>query len=1148
MDNKQIRKRYLVLFLALIMLIGTLPLNIFAEVEKADWTIDEKKEAEMSFWKLADVNEVVVVDNGEGMKTPCINYIGTYINAEGRTVVRVSFRVFQNLATAVWHKALFKFDNDLYNLIDFDDSGTGMYKGVENGDWHDSATYKEVAPFTKVVSSLSGAVNVKEQSLKNNKNLVGGNCRSEIPIDLVLKEGKTVADIKGQPHIQMRLTDKDYKRIFCVAGTGKAKDDPAKNDDSAVDENTLITPYNSYTFMTYIPSANNNADVNTVEDYNRDYQFYAANSYAKYNEAGGYLDVFHKQSKMNSGDNIGGENFAFRQVFNEEFAGVLKKQDESGTVAEVFPASQQGDMWKTAKPIKITMNDLNTSDNSDLNPGFQGIQVASNYKSTIKKKFAGLNTVLTTAKPGESYLNGATTEFNSGLPTITRYYIDKDAVAEKGLTKDDLASFDFYSTFILDSTKKLIEYTATNDTGKDIVLQPNSTIGLTYVDGKTSTPNTGLKKYSLTFGEGPYKIELRSNFEHTGTLKDKNVGSQYVYNLIPGMTIKAGEKITFRTMKYDTIPSKVILTLPGTDGDKTIDLVPGADGAELTTPRRLNYVTTYAGGSATQSGVNPDIDEIFTDSQNITGRTRYVGAKIKLFYPNNTDYEFTIADQKTRTKMNVNGAEVNGYTFTTEGKTGFAMPTGLVKDSQIGITNTDVKKASTPSDKAFEKVQAKVTFDLNGGKLATTVKSFEGFDTTKLPGTEFAYKLQRASDIEPVVRIAPMNEKAANEADYTPNGFKVANYIDHNGDALKDDALELRKIVIDKPTKDGVVFYGWTTKKVISVDEYNKLEELKTEDQAKDTTKTYKFTENSPILTGMTVYAFYGPVKSQVTNPKQTYDEANDKQYIEIQAEEGKSLPENATYKLVKKNDDGTYTPVKDLPSKVVDGKTVFDITDLTSDKFDPNADYYIETTETGKDPSYSDKPIKIDKVAPTITKDGDKNFTIVQDAYGYQVKITATANDNAGILRVYVADDKVNGYYKEDASEKTANLTESIQKQEGKDKTFTVTAVDKFGNKTEVKETVKPKVEPLGLEVLKPVNGKDFIYVTTSAGAKLEIIVINKDKTEKVLNDHNQVEETEKVQLINKDGTPFTLTKGQRIKITASKDGQVAHLTIRVR
>lgn len=602
-------------------------------------------------------------------------------------------------------------------------------------------------------------------------------------------------------------------------------------------------------------------------------------------------------------------------------------------------------------------------------------------------------------------------------------------------------------------------------------------------------------------------------------------------------------------MKYDTIPSKVILTLPGTDGNKTIDLVPGADGAELTTPRRLNYVTTYAGGSATQSGVNPDIDEIFTDSQNITGRTRYVGAKIKLFYPNNTDYEFTIADQKTRTKMNVNGAEVNGYTFTTEGKTGFAMPTGLVKDSQIGITNTDVKKASTPSDKAFEKVQAKVTFDLNGGKLATTVKSFEGFDTTKLPGTEFDYKLQRASDTAPVVRIAPMNEKAAGEEGYTPNGFKVDKYIDHNGDVLKDDALELRKFVSDKPTKDGVVFYGWTTKKVTSVEEFNKLEELKTEDQAKDTVKTYKFTENSPIISEMTVYAFYGPVKSQVTNPKQTYDETKDKQYVEVTPEEGKTLPTDATYKLVKKNEDGTYTEVEGLTQTTKeDGTPVFDITDLPSDKFDPEADYYIETTETGKDPSYSDTPIKIDKVGPSFTKDKDgKNITLVQDAYGYQVKVSANASDDAGILRVYAEKDKDNGYYKADASETTANLTESIQDQLGVEKTFTVTAVDKFGNKTETTQKVEPKAKPLELKAERPLGGTDYIYVTTIAGANLEIKVIDANKQEVLAMTHTQGEDTDEIKLV-KDGTPFELSKGQRIKITATSGDQTAKLTIRVR
>ena len=1146
MDNKQIRKRYLSLFLALIMILGTLPTNIFAEVEKADWTIDEQKEAEMSFWKLSDINEVVVVANAEGMKTPTINYIGTYINAEGRTVVRVSFRAFQNLATAVWHKALFKFDNDLYNLIDFTNPGTGMYKGTDNGRWHDADTYKEVVPFTDAVSSISGGVHVKEQNLKNNKNLVGGASRIEVPIDLVLNEGKTVADIKGQPHIQMRLTSEDYKRVFCVAGTGKAD-----NNTTDADQNLIVTPYNSYTFMTFIPSANNNADVNTVIDYNRDLQFYAANSYAKYNEQGGYLDVFHKQSKLNSTDNIGGEYFAFRQVFNEKFAEVLKPQDESGTVAEVFPANQQGDMWKNASPIQITKADLNDSNNSELNPGFVGIQVASNAKGNIGQNFAGLKTVLTTAAPQNSYLNSATTEFNSGLPTITRYYIDKDKVAEKGLKTDDLASFDFYSTFILDSTKKFIEYTATNDTGADIVLAPNSNLRLTYADNKTSTPNTDLEKYSLTFGDDAYKIELRSNFKHVGGGPlQPGRGREYEYNLIPGMTIKTGEKITFRTMKYDTPPSKVTLTLPSKDGNKTIDLLPGAGGAEKTTPRRLNYITTYAGGSATQSGVNPDIDELFTDSQNITGRTRYVGAKIKLFYPNNTDYEFTIADQKTRTKMKVNGAEVNGYTFTTEGQNGFTMPTGLVKDSVIGITNTDVKKASTPSEKVFEKVQAKVTFDLNGGKLATTVKSFEGFDNTKLPGTEFAYKLQRANDTAPVVRIAPMNEKAAGAADYTPNGFKVDNYIDHNGDELKGDALELRKFVSDKPTKDGVVFYGWATKKVTSVDDYNKLGELKTADQAKDTVKTYKFTENSPILSEMTVYAFYGPVKSQVTNPKQTYDEEADKQYVEITpAEEGKPLPTDATYKLVKKNEDGTYTEVEGLTQTTKeDGTPVFDITDLPSDKFDPEADYYIETTETGKDPSYSDTPIKIDKVGPSFTKDKDgKNITLVQDAYGYQVKVSANASDDAGILRVYAEKDKDNGYYKADASETTANLTESIQDQLGVEKTFTVTAVDKFGNKTETTQKVEPKAKPLELKAERPLGGTDYIYVTTIAGANLEIKVIDANKQEVLAMTHTQGEDTDEIKLV-KDGTPFELSKGQRIKITATSGGQTAKLTIRVR
>ena len=367
----------------------------------------------------------------------------------------------------------------------------------------------------------------------------------------------------------------------------------------------------------------------------------------------------------------------------------------------------------------------------------------------------------------------------------------------------------------------------------------------------------------------------------------------------------------------------------------------------------------------------------------------------------------------------------------------------------------------------------------------------------------------------------------------------------------KESQVELKT---ENPKMDNKEFYGWTTKIVNTVDEYNKLEELKTEDQAKDTVKTYKFTENSPILSEMTVYAFYGPVKSQVTNPKQTYDEDNDKQYIEITpAEEGKPLPTDATYKLVKKNEDGTYTEVEGLTQTTKeDGTPVFDITNIPSDKFDPNEDYYIETRETGKNPSYSDNPIKIDKVGPRFTKDiDDKNITLVQDAYGYQVKVSANASDDAGILRVYAEEDKSveNSYYDVNASKITANLSESIQEQGGVEKTFKVTAVDKFGNKTTVEQTVEPKAKPLELKAERPLADTDYIFVTTSKGASLVITVINKNKTDALTMNHNQVNDTDEIKLVNTDGSAFTLTKGQRIKITATtSDDQTAKLTIRVR
>lgn len=919
MQKKNYLRKTLALVMAFLMVVTMMPVNVFAETYKekgsseektTDWTIDEKKEAEMSYWKLSNLNELTVVANAEGIKTPSINYIGTYINEDGDTVIRVSFRMFQNLSSAVWDKLLFKFDKDFYKLINFDNPKTGMYKDKIDGRWHDSSTYKEIAPFVDCVSSISGSVNVKEQSLVNNKSKVGGSARIEIPIDLVLKKGKTVDDIVGQPHIQMRIVDDNYLRVFCVAGTGKAKDDPENNDDSKVDKNTLITPYNSYTFMTFVPSKNNNSDVGTVEDYNLDYQFYAANSYAKYNEKGKYLDVFHKQSKLASGDNIGKENFAFRQVFNEKFAKVLKPQDVSGTIAEVFPASQQGDMWKNSLPIKITQSDLNNSKNSSLNPGFTGIQVASTkYNTKIGVNFAGLKTVLTTDSPKVSFLNGSTTEFNSGLPTITRYYIDPDKLAAEGLTNDDLASFDFYSTFILEGSKKFIEYSASNSTGSDIVIPPNSNLAFSYSNGATSTPNTSLNQYSLTIGEGPYKIELRSNFKHTGSPR----GLNYEYYLVPGMTIKAGEKIIFRTMKYNEkdVPRQVELTLPGKNGNKTIILKPGTNGPEMNTPRRLNFITTYTGGSASQTNLPPDVDEIFTDSKNITGRTRYKLAKMRLYYPDNTDFEFTIDDNPLKDVI-VNGTTLKGYTFTTDNKSGiytkngveestareFAMPT-LKKDMPIDVTNRDELKASVASDKVTEQVQAKVTFK-PGGPLGDDVS----YEKIAPLNKDYLYKMVEEQDPSDNTKTI---KKFVKNDEYKGNGFgeldkdneviagtldnikvdtnqvidvdgqKMINYINHDGKTYdinntdtaianeQKQALAKRQWpVVEKDGSkfiNGKVLIGWTT--------------VKLEDDANGTAaqKYYKLVENKKVVDDLTDWT-KAKTDACVYNSKSPMDEA----------------------------------------------------------------------------------------------------------------------------------------------------------------------------------------------------------------------------------------------------------------------------------
>lgn len=448
---------------------------------------------------------------------------------------------------------------------------------------------------------------------------------------------------------------------------------------------------------------------------------------------------------------------------------------------------------------------------------------------------------------------------------------------------------------------------------------------------------------------------------------------------------------------------------------------------------------------------------------------------------------------------------------------------------------------------------------------------FYGWTTTKLSDNDVAgynkLKELTAKEVEKVVeaRKAVINK----ELEITDN-IETAAKLRSEATSLKAQAKELEREAANKNEPEKTIILNQADlykKQADSKESEAKVldEKLRTLNIDLNTAKAaynkaqdefaendFKFTKNSPVLESMTVYAFYGPFKSEVTNPKQTYDDEADKQYIEIEAEDG-SLPANANYKLVTKNEDGTYNEVVGLTiTQKADGTPAFDITDIPSDKFDPNKEYYIETKEEGKQPSYSDNPINIDKVAPTFVKDQDGNELIVKpDELGYYVEVSTTAEDEAGILRVYVNDEKEDGYHDAKAEKPSAGLDKTPSNLQGEEKEFTVTAVDKFGNKATVKYTQAKTLLPLPLGIDRPYKGDDAVYVQTKQGASLKITVYDRRGNEKFTMTATQdTDGISEIKLLNSNNEPYELAdKGGKVVIEASLDGWKSNIvTSRIR
>lgn len=170
---------------------------------KANW---ENKIKDKSRWKVEDDQNLVRVGGGDPVQMNDIDYDGTFVDANGRTVLRLVYKEKSQAVSAIWHRGLINF-GDLDKYIDYDHS----YVLGKDG----KTQYK----FEDVQNVLGKGFDLRSAVGDRTNN------RSNLPINLVLREGVDLKKLGDQNYIvQMRLTDGNYKRVYAYAPNGTSMD------------------------------------------------------------------------------------------------------------------------------------------------------------------------------------------------------------------------------------------------------------------------------------------------------------------------------------------------------------------------------------------------------------------------------------------------------------------------------------------------------------------------------------------------------------------------------------------------------------------------------------------------------------------------------------------------------------------------------------------------------------------------------------------------------------------------------------------------------------------------------------------------------------------------------------------------------------
>lgn len=364
MDKKMKLRNGMAVGLALAMSLSSVPYNVFANqasataaiervageevlpqvdttssatyYKKANW---ENKIKDKSRWPVGDDQRLVRVTTSEPVEMNDIDYDGNFVDANGRTVLRLVYKEKGAAATAVWYRARFNF-GDLDQYIDYDKSYMVGLSIAGN----ESGTY----PLTPVNDRKEREVDLGQArgDLTNQ--------RKNLPINLVLKEGVTIKDL-GQTNyiVQMRLTDTKGKRIYAYAPKGTSMDYSTYTKTTTVD---LADKLGALFIKGGYQSDGNNATVQ---------EFFMSEFIAnpkQYNDKSNLGIIRTQYTGQRSGTaespTTGGQPIAFTQAFDAKLLDYLKP-DDKGNVAYVNVLENTRLKSKWSKNVGFKKDDFN---------------------------------------------------------------------------------------------------------------------------------------------------------------------------------------------------------------------------------------------------------------------------------------------------------------------------------------------------------------------------------------------------------------------------------------------------------------------------------------------------------------------------------------------------------------------------------------------------------------------------------------------------------------------------------------------------------------------------------------------------------------------------------------------------------------------